>query len=170
MKKRTKKGFTLIEMLAAVAIFSVISVALVTMVTTTWKFNAANKTTFDANANSRAFYELIRENRPTSTRKYPTSGNYYNIFFNDQSELSSFVKNNFNNTLVGYTPSKDFNSLKTDAGTKRYAIQVHIEKKEVINPSDNTKKTAYYELITQSYDITKGEYTEIERKAIIAEE
>lgn len=167
MKMSKKKGMTLIELIAAIAIFSLVSVFLVSIITTALKFNIANKTTFDANSNSRAFYEAIRQHRPNETKVYPSDGKYV-IYFNNQNELLEYVKEDFNSSMIE-TRVSTFQEIKNDALSNRYAILLDIKKIEEADTSNPTKKYSYYELTTSSWDLEKGEFTQIDRKSLIAE-
>lgn len=175
-KLKKKKGFTLVEIIAAVAIFSIIVVFLTSLMGTIFKFSSVNKKTFDSNSISRGFYELIRNNRPSSTNVYPsnlagdgTNGVYYVIYVKDQTDLSlavtSFVTNVTDTRFIKYDKTaKTFDQIKSSnpSSDYKYAIQVLV-KKETVGTN------YYYELESQTWNLNKGETTEIKRKSLIAE-
>lgn len=62
MKK--KKGFTLIEITVALAAFSIVMLAITSILISTIKITAVNKKTYDSDSISKVFFESLRENRP----------------------------------------------------------------------------------------------------------
>ncbi|MGL4873732.1 MAG: type II secretion system protein [Clostridium sp.] len=112
-KNKKKKGFTLIEVVAGLAVFAVVSSVIMSMILNVNKYNAENKNQFDASAMSRAFNEGIKSIRPvdneraTGVKGYPDkwkekdlgSGNfgdgdikYYYIGFDDIDRLNRAIK------------------------------------------------------------------------------
>lgn len=63
-REKKKKGFTLIEIMAALLVFGVVSSAIMGMISTVNQYNAENKNQFDTSGMSRAFNEGIKNIRP----------------------------------------------------------------------------------------------------------
>ncbi|MGL5086349.1 MAG: prepilin-type N-terminal cleavage/methylation domain-containing protein, partial [Clostridium sp.] len=57
--RKKEKGFTLVEMIAAIAIFGIISIVTVSMLSFAFKYNAINRETYEADTNSKIFFESI---------------------------------------------------------------------------------------------------------------
>lgn len=176
MKKR-KKGFTLMEMIAAIAIFAIISVGCISMISFCFKYNAINRQTYEADTNSKMFFECLnkKENRiqkPSATPAVPpaiipSNGNYV-FAFDDGSDavagIDSFIKNNIlmnSMTSVG-DPSADIgavlSSVKAAFPNKKYAIVFSLE-------WNNSNEV--YEFETWSWDLNKGEISVVKRKTFI---
>ncbi len=79
-KIKKKKGFTLIEVVAGLAMFAIVSSVIMNMILDVNKYNAENKNQFDTSSMSRAFNEAIKNKRPKDN-PYPTiwDGSTYNV-------------------------------------------------------------------------------------------
>lgn len=179
MKKNKKKGFTLIELVAGLTIFIIVSVTIMSLIMTTFSHNAINKKTFDSNSMSKVFYETLRNNRPGGTpylteAPYNTSeGGTYYVAFDDESELTTAITNNIlkesviltsttDNYQVGRCDKNDdFNNLKTRHGVTDNS---YLMKLNIVN--NTTEKV--YEFTTTIWDISKGEVSSVERKSLIS--
>lgn len=177
--KKKKKGFTLVEMIAAVAIFAIVSVASISMISFCFKYNSINRQTYEADTNSKIFFECLKktENRIvkpiTPAIPIPASGSYV-FAFDDASDVTNgidaFIKNNM---LVGSMTNaptggdlyiKDTNAINVITNTevmfpnKKYALAFNI-----IWDSANE----VFEFETWSWDIRKGEISMVNRKTFI---
>lgn len=107
--KRKKKGFTLIEVMAGLAVFAIVTTVITSMILNVNKYNAENKNQFDANSMSRAFNEGIKSIRPIDNERVPgikgypiewdeqaggidSNPKYYYISFNTVDELNKAIK------------------------------------------------------------------------------
>lgn len=171
MKLKKKKGFTLIEMIAGLAIFVIVLTTATSLIITLFKYNSINKETFDSNSKSKIFFETVRGNRPSDIYTYPSDNNYY-IAFNDDNDLvvatkDNLLKNTLNSTssyVMGKCSDGDgLAALKAKPGVidKQYVLKVNAKK-------NITQKV--YEFDVSTWNIPKGETSIIERKALISTE
>lgn len=171
MKFKRKKGFTLIEMVATLAIFTIVIVMITSLIVTLFKYNSINKKTFDSNSMSKVFFETVRGNRPSDVLTYPGNNTYY-IAFNNEEELVSSIKDKLlidsisdgGGFILGRCLSTDdFNSLKNKSGVqgKSYLIKVSVNK---------NLREKVYEFNTESWHIPKGEVSIVSRKNLISSE
>ncbi|WP_297633877.1 prepilin-type N-terminal cleavage/methylation domain-containing protein [uncultured Clostridium sp.] len=95
--KRKKKGFTLIEVMAGLVAFAILTTVISSMILMVNKYNGENKNQFDSSSMSRAFNEGIKSIRPLNS-SYPVDWKengdlkYYYISFNSIDELSKAIK------------------------------------------------------------------------------
>ncbi|MGG7161689.1 prepilin-type N-terminal cleavage/methylation domain-containing protein [Clostridium baratii] len=171
MKFKKKKGFTLIEIIAGLAIFVIVLTTATSLIITLFKYNSINKETFDSNSKSKIFFETVRGNRPSDIYTYPSDNNYY-IAFNDDNDLvvatkDNLLKNTLNSTssyVMGTCNGGDgLGALKAKPGVidKKYVLKVNAKK-------NTTQKV--YEFYVSTWNIPKGETSIIERKALISTE
>ncbi|WP_436513126.1 type II secretion system protein [Clostridium thermobutyricum] len=101
-KIKKKKGFTLIEVVAGLAVFAIVSSVIMNMILDVNKYNAENKNQFDTSSMSRAFNEAIKNKRPKDN-PYPTTWDgatsnvdgpkkTYYIGFNTIDDLNDSIK------------------------------------------------------------------------------
>ncbi|MGL4772974.1 MAG: PilW family protein [Clostridium sp.] len=170
MKKRKKKGFTLVEMVAAMGAFILVMTALTMLVITITRTNSTNKKTFDSNSNSRAFFEALKEERPLIPKKADGTidgdkandlNGQYAIRFNTKEELRSYVKTQLINDTTppaSISDASDFSVVK-GAGTEKYCMGMKIE----WNDSEKV-----YKFETWSWDKNKGESSLVNRETFLA--
>lgn len=123
MKK--KKGFTLIEMIASMAMLVLIFSVIASLMLLAIKTNVRNEKDLDSNSVSKAFVELVNSDK-SADYKVNTSGIYI-LAFKDTTEL----QNIFNTDFIPQNPSiiKPVNfDISTLASTKKYAIKVNVIK------------------------------------------
>ncbi|MGL5150968.1 MAG: PilW family protein [Clostridium sp.] len=173
MKLNKKKGFTLVELVAAMGAFVLIMVALTSLVITMTRSNSTNKKTFDANSNSRAFFEALKEERPlvvkdatgkiNDTEASKLNGKY-GVAFNTKEELRSYVKTQLINDLtppsgLGGNPG-NFADVKALATTgQKYCLGITI----AWNSTEDV-----YKFETWSWDVNKGESSLVNRETFLA--
>ncbi|MBS5986083.1 prepilin-type N-terminal cleavage/methylation domain-containing protein [Clostridium sp.] len=182
MKKKKSNGFTLVELMASLAIFTILSVSIISIISLSIQHNYMNKQRYQSDLNSKTFIELMKKytNRPqkplSSPPPVPTptfytrDGEYY-IAFNDDTELTNYVNNKFvktesyamtttdilsNDPLVNITLAMD--EVKTKSPSKRYAI---------IIDSDWDSSNDVYDLDLWSWDIKKGQSSMVNRKIVL---
>ncbi len=176
MKKRKKEGFTLVELMASLAIFTILSVSIISIITLSIQHNYINKQRYQSNLNSKTFIELMknytnRPQKPSSTPLVHTrNGNYY-IAFNDEEELTNYVNNKFVKTesypmastdMLSHNPEVDVNSameeVETSSPSKKYGI---------IMVSKWDDSDGIYDIDLWSWDIKKGQPSLVNRKLLL---
>lgn len=180
MKKifKKKKGFTLVEVVVGVALFSVISMILVSVMVFALKVNYINKDSYDADSYSKTFFETIKTDvaRPQKPDATFLTKTYYEIF-NNIDEVTTFTINDFSkikenplgikripdtiNPAGGGTGLADaINHVVTNNTTGgNIALILQVQWDE----SNNV-----YQLETWSWNLNKGEATMINRKTLLA--
>lgn len=181
--KKKKKGFTLIEVVAGLAVFGIIATVMTSMILNVNKYNAENKNQFDASGMSRAFNEGIKSIRPVNNI-YPTDWNeksggtdsdlkYYYISFNTIEDLNKAIKEKLlkNNSTTGASGGYYFKKgvLETDtiedlcldsnSSSHKYGIRIAVQ---------NKAKEKVYVFDTETIYIKGGITTITERKFAIS--
>ncbi|MEG0297726.1 MAG: prepilin-type N-terminal cleavage/methylation domain-containing protein [Clostridium sp.] len=181
-KDRKKRGFTLIEVMVGIALFSIISMVLVSVMSFSLRMNYINKDTYDADSYSKAFFEAIKNNeckpkKPSAPPVVFSPRVYYKTFI-DVDEVTKYAKDGFANiidtsdaTIVGKNPG---NLVSSDTELTTAITNVKA------NP-DNPDHTIgfmikvmwdvddeVYKLETWTWNIEKGETTLVNRKTLIA--
>lgn len=143
-KNKKKKGYTLIEVVAGLAMFAIVSSVIMNMILDVNKYNAENKNQFDTSSMSRAFNEAIKNKRPKDN-PYPTTWNgatsnvdgpkkTYYIGFNTIDDLNASIKNKLlNKNFI------DDNGKKEETDTT-YTIR-KIEGSEIDKVEELSKKS-----------------------------
>lgn len=143
-KIKKKKGYTLIEVVAGLAMFAIVSSVIMNMILDVNKYNAENKNQFDTSSMSRAFNEAIKNKRPKDN-PYPTTWNgatsnvdgpkkTYYIGFNTIDDLNASIKNKLlNKNFI------DDNGKKEETDTT-YTIR-KIEGSEIDKVEELSKKS-----------------------------
>ena len=143
-KIKKKKGFTLIEVVAGLAMFAIVSSVIMNMILDVNKYNAENKNQFDTSSMSRAFNEAIKNKRPKDN-PYPTTWDEatsnvdgpkktYYIGFNTIDDLNASIKNQLlNKNFI------DDNGKKEETDTT-YTIR-KIEESETDKVEELSKKS-----------------------------
>lgn len=143
-KIKKKKGFTLIEVVAGLAMFAIVSSVIMNMILDVNKYNAENKNQFDTSSMSRAFNEAIKNKRPKDN-PYPTTWDgttsnvdgpkkTYYIGFNTIDDLNASIKNKLlNKNFI------DDNGKKEETDTT-YTIR-KIEESETDKVEELSKKS-----------------------------
>ena len=143
-KIKKKKGFTLIEVVAGLAVYAIVSSVIMNMILDVNKYNAENKNQFDTSSMSRAFNEAIKNKRPKDN-PYPTTWDgstsnvdgpkkTYYIGFNTIDDLNDSIKNQLlNKNFI------DDNGKKEETDTT-YTIR-KIEGSEIDKVEELSKKS-----------------------------
>lgn len=175
MKK--KKGFTLIEITVALAAFSIVMLAITSILISTIKITAVNKKTYDSDSISKVFFESLRENRPAreSGNEKKFEGCYissfgdssndtldevrqiaYNLF--DSTNNSSITKINSSVSILKDSSVTDENryALCKDA-SKSYSMAFYVE----------WKADGYYEIETWCWNNSQGEASLVTRSTFV---
>lgn len=172
---RKKKGMSLVEVIAAMSIFVIISLAISTTILFSMRISSNNRTKFQSNANSKTFIELIKSDtyRPkkpkaavAGTPPVPREGiltGWYYDSFKDDSELDIVVQNIESRTIEDLdTVIPTFETVKVKAppsSTDKYLMAIKVK----WNTTDNI-----YEIDIKSWDLQKGEASSIDRRILVA--
>ncbi|MGL4849470.1 MAG: type II secretion system protein [Clostridium sp.] len=196
-KNKKKKGFTLIEVVAGLAVFAVVSTVIMSMILNVNKYNAENKNQFDASAMSRAFNEGIKSIRPVDNERaaglkgYPdawkevTTGGtptdsvprYYYIGFDEIDGLNRAIKESllkdasFTVTNPNPTVSKYYIKEITDTDTiESFLNNTEAQKYKygIKIKVQNKVAEKVYVFDTQTIDIPGGITTVADRKFAIS--
>ena len=144
-KIKKKKGFTLIEVVAGLAMFAIVSSVIMNMILDVNKYNAENKNQFDTSSMSRAFNEAIKNKRPKDN-PYPTTWD----------EETSIVDGPKKTYYIGFNTIDDLNdSIKTKLLNKNF-IDDNGKKEETdttytIRKIEGSEKDKVEELSKKSY-------------------
>ncbi|WP_288478726.1 type II secretion system protein [uncultured Clostridium sp.] len=144
-KIKKKKGFTLIEVVAGLAMFAIVSSVIMNMILDVNKYNAENKNQFDTSSMSRAFNEAIKNKRPKDN-PYPT------IWDGSTSNVDGPKKTYY----IGFNTIDDLNdSIKTKLLNKNF-IDDNGKKEETdttytIRKIEGSEKDKVEELSKKSY-------------------
>ncbi|MGL4109459.1 prepilin-type N-terminal cleavage/methylation domain-containing protein [Clostridium sp. LP20] len=174
MKKTKKKGFTILELIAAVFIFTIISISAISMITLGIKYNSINRETYNSDLISKAFIENLQPNlsRPNSQVKSGAvvtaglaDGNYY-MYLDDLSEVYNYVNDNFSKSYNLKTTALDpktklsdiMTQVKNDPDKKKYTLVTQVKAK------DGGK---IYDVDIWCWETGRGEISVINRKKVI---
>lgn len=163
MKKKKKKGMTLVEVMASMVIFLIIGVALVGTFSTAFTINAKNRAMANTNANSRAFFELLKSDDCKPLKYSGSEGiqpGYYYISFGDDIELENIVKNLKMYKASGSSTSfEDVKASTAINGSDKYLMAIKVE----WNSSEEL-----YKIDNWSWELSNGKLSEVMRRALIA--
>lgn len=173
---KKKKGFTLIEMIAAIAMFAIISLVFVSMISFAFKINSINRQTYESDTNSKIFFETLKKNenkipKPITPEpaqpspRAPNNGRYIMTFNNGSDEIDTFVQNKLlqnKMTLMDLDPRTDMDDMvafvKAIPSAKDYAIVIEIKW---------DTESEVFEIETWSWEISKGKVSMVSRKTLI---
>lgn len=156
---KRKKGFTLVEMIAAMAMLTIILGSFGSLILTGYKQSSINSKVLDSNDISKSFFELVKNNRVD----YPVGT--YCIYFDNIEELrisfNDFKDKNIIGNIVLTSDGSKYQQIKNNNSSgKDMALKVKVIK----NDTDKT-----FEFKTTSWNLNKGEFTEVEREYILAQ-
>ena len=166
MKGKKKYGFTLVELMASLAIFIILTVAMVSMLTLAIKHNSINKQRYESDLNCKAVIEMMKHNSNRPQNKGNRNGNYY-VAFDTEGELKDFVdkyvKTENASILQSIGSISDLNSAmetvkNSTTPSKKYGI---------ILKSEWKNETKLYDIELWSWDIKKGRSSLINRKLLL---
>lgn len=103
-KNKKNSGFTLIELMVGIALFAIISMVLVSVMSFSLRMNYINKDTYDSDSYSKAFFEALKtENARPGKPTHPPGGTVgsfdkvYKKTFSDVAQVTSFALNEYKN-------------------------------------------------------------------------
>lgn len=181
MTSKKNKGFTLVELIASLAIFTILSVTIVSLITLSIKHNSINKQRYESDLNSKTFIELMNSSSNRPEKPLPTplpiptpsffsrNGNYF-FKFDTENELIDFVNNVFVKTesesMMSYLLASDpeanildaMEEVKLYSSSKRFGI---------IIASKWDNGSGIYDIDLWSWDINKGKPSLVNRKVLL---
>lgn len=168
MKKKRKKGFTLVEITAALAMFMIVMLAITTILFSVMKYQSMNQRTFNANAISKSVFEAIKEKRPALINNPQNlSGKYVIENVESNVDVEDFVNNKLFNTVsrpITISDPSNYENCESYAG--RYAIGLNVTWiKEGVDSKG--KEVGYYKVETWCWDTSRGKSSEINRTTFV---
>lgn len=170
--KKKKKGMTLIEVVAAMAILAIISMAITSTMLMAVNGNADNKSKLYSNRNSRNLIEVLKApefkpdpphvvGNPVNPREYPLGWHY--LAFDNDDQVVDFVKNKvagFGGT-ASLTEAQTLTEAITLSGrtTQKFVMTVKVS----WNFTDNV-----YQVDVYSWEVARDELSKIKRTILIA--
>lgn len=139
---RKKKGFTLIEMIASMAMLVLIFSVIASLMLLAIKTNVRNEKDLDSNSVSKAFVELVNEKKSNDLSKERDDGknvlysctnndnkksNVYLFRFNNVSELSGLVTNFMEDPTNNEFKNDDKDLENISKHDETYGIKIMIE-------------------------------------------
>lgn len=161
IKNKKKKGFTLVEIMVGVALFSIVSMILVGIMSFSLRMNYTNKDSYDADSYSKAFFEALKlqDSRPPAQPASVTFNKTYKTTFNEISEVTHYALNEYKNlrgTIINTSVSDEINNTPSSSAEKIGMI---------INVSWNhTDKV--YQIETWTWNLDKKESSLVNRKTL----
>lgn len=159
MKVKKRKGFTLVELVVALAAFSLIMLAITGILLSVIKLTGINSKIYKTDNISKVLFETIRENRPikpTSPSNPESWDGNLRMGFDSENEVRDFVKNTLfsSSSRVGIDVS-DFSLCKVN--NKKYTVGIEIK----------WNIDGFYEVETWCWDTNQGESSLINRKTYV---
>lgn len=168
---KRKKGFTLIEMIASMAMLVLIFSVIASLMLLAIKTNVRNEKDLDSNSVSKAFVELVNSKKVDNILSMPDadkdknilvdmSGNQYKITFDDVDDLNNLVNKLFSKATYGSFKdiNSDFENISDDG--KKYAIKIEVS--EVKEDEVST-----YKIDINSWNLNNINTSKINRKIYI---
>ncbi|ERK32343.1 hypothetical protein CINTURNW_0280 [Clostridium intestinale URNW] len=156
MKK--KKGFTLIEVIASIAMLVIIFSVISSLMLLTIKVNIRNEKDLDSNSVSKAFVELINSKKDADF-KVNTPDNVYILVFDNIAELQNIFNNEFilgNSSII---KQENFDIATLD-NSKKYAVKVKVIIKDL--------ELGVLQFNITSWNLSKVNTSEISRTIYLA--
>lgn len=160
MKVKKKKGFTLIEIVVALAAFTIVMLAITGILISVINLTSINSATYSADNISKAFFETLKEDRATLNNIPKDSTKKYKCGFSNEDEVRIFIKDRLLSSDSSNKPDtvlepSDFSSCKESSSKYSMGIEV------------NWNADGFYEIETWCWDTNKGESSLINRKTYL---
>ena len=182
MKVKKKRGFTLIEMIVALATFTIVMLAITGIIISVIKYTSINKSNYDTDNISKVFFETIRENRPNLSDMPADSEVCYKGEFSTKDEVRTFIKDRLfelSNRPSSVSNPDKFSECKSN--TSDFSIGIKLKYyDDMVNVVDShdedgdgditeiiTKHAKYYEIETWCWDSHEGESSLVNRKTYV---
>ena len=168
MQKKKKKGFTLVEIIAAVASFMIVMLAITTILISVIQQTGTNKRIYDANSISKSVFEVTSKNKPKLTSTPATLNGVYILkdINNEDDVRNSIVNQLYKSTLpkVGIDAGDiSFVNCKDDSG--QYSVVMNF--KWLPQPYGTETRYGCYEVTTWTYENDKGESSLVKRTTYV---
>lgn len=167
--KKKKKGMSLVELVAAMAILAIVSMAITSTLLLAVKSNSRNKAKLYSNECSRSFIELIKtqEYRPSkpSTPAAPKQfkEGWYYIACDNSDDINAFIDTKIASptAIAGTTNGSTLSSAISKSGrsTQKFVMSIKID----WNSVDNV-----YDMDVYSWEVAVGEGSKMNRKVLLA--
>ena len=92
MKVKRKKGFTLIEVVVALAAFTIVMLAITGILISVINLTSINSATYSTDNISKVFFETLKEDRTTLNNMPQVANTEYKCGFSNADEVRIFVK------------------------------------------------------------------------------
>lgn len=168
MKVKKKKGFTLIEIVVALAAFMIIMLTITSILISVIKYSSMNNKDFNLGKVSQVVFETIKEkkvvvdNSENPNTKY-TGG--FNFCVNNESELKTYVRDNIFKNSGTFSNPESFTACNTDS-SKKYCIGIKVSWQDngsVTDPAGGKYHIGVYKVDVYCWDVEKGESSLIHR-------
>ena len=177
MKSRFKKksGFTLIEVVVGLAIFAIICLALVSIMTVSFRVNYINRDSYTADNFSKAFFEGLKDEsvRPPKKTVEDVDGKVYYGLFSDLSDVDKLINESIKtlsatkNVLPGSDPNNDLKSAMNDVNQRLVATGSNAEVGFIVKIRWDNGKHKIYEVETWTWVFDKGESSLVNRVTLM---
>lgn len=187
MRNKKSDGFTLVEVIVALAAFMLVMLAITGILISVINYTATNRNSYKTDNMSKVFFETIREDRPTLSQM-PSGSELisnevsYKGEFSTEDELRSFIKNKL--LKPGSRPTTVSNPTSfadCKSSSKQFSIGIKMKYvDEALNVPDVddedgdgnvteiiVKHAKYYEIETWCWDTYEGESSIINRKTYV---
>lgn len=168
MQKKKKKGFTLVEMIAAIASFMIVMLAITTILISVIQQTGTNKRIYDANSISKSVFEVTSKNKPKLTSTPATlNGVYILKDINSEDDVRNAIVNQLYKSMLAKAgiAANDisFANCKDDSG--QYSVVMNF--KWLPQPYGTETRYGCYEVTTWTYENDKGESSLVKRTTYV---
>lgn len=160
MKVKKKKGFTLIEVVVALAAFTIVMLAITGILISVINLTSINSSTYSTDNISKAFFETLKEDRVTLSNIPKDSTKKYKCGFSDEGEVRTFIKNRL---LTKDSSSRPENVLDPS----NFSLCNQSSSKYTMGIEVKWNNDGFYEIETWCWDTNKGESSLINRKTYL---
>lgn len=168
MQKKKKKGFTLVEMIAAIASFMIVMLAITTILISVIQQTSINKRIYDANSISKSVFEVTSKNKPKLTSTPTTlNGTYILKDINSSDDVKEAIVNQLYKSKISKigidVGDISFDKCKDDSG--QYSVVVNL--KWLPQPYGTETRYGCYQVTTWTYENDKGESSLVKRTTYV---
>lgn len=160
MKVKKKRGFTLIEVVVALAAFTIVMLVITGILISVINLISINRATYSTDNISKVFFETLKEDRATLNNMPKVAETKYKCGFSDESEVRKLVKDHLLDADLLDKPqivSDPSNFSLCTQSSEKFSMGIEI--------SWNTD--GFYEVETWCWDTNKGESSLVNRKTYL---
>lgn len=171
MKIKKRDGFTLIEIVVALAAFMIIMLTITSILMSVIKYSSMNSRDFNLGKISQVIFETAKEKKPTLS-KSDNSNKFeggFNVCIDNETDLRTFVRDKIFVNSGTFANPDNFSACNTDS-SKKYAVGIKIEWVDegtvLLPPPAVTGEKLYigtYKVDVYCWDIEKGESSLVHR-------